>query len=94
MTQATPVLVGIKHLEQRQSDPKVAKEPIQLMIEAVKGAARDAGSEELLKANSVRVSKGIWPYQNPGKAIAEAIGCPHAESVISSFGGNLSLIHI
>ena len=59
------------------------------MIEAVKGAARDAGSEELLKANSVRVSKGIWPYQNPGKAItAEAIGCPHAESVISSFGGN------
>ena len=88
MTQATPVLVGIKHLEQRQSDPKVAQEPIQLMIEAVKGAARDAGSEELLKANSVRVSKGIWPYQNPGKAIAEAIGCPHAESVISSFGGN------
>ena len=58
------------------------------MIEAVKGAAQDAGSAELLKANSVRVSKGIWPYQNPGKAIAEAIGCPNAESVISSFGGN------
>ena len=88
MSQATPVLVGIHHLEQRQSDPKLAQEPIQLMIEAVKGAAQDAGSAELLKANSVRVSKGIWPYQNPGKAIAEAIGCPNAESVISSFGGN------
>ena len=61
MTQATPVLVGIKHLEQRQSDPKVAQEPIQLMIEAVKGAARDAGSEELLKANSVRVAKVFGP---------------------------------
>ena len=58
------------------------------MVEAVKNAAVDAGSPELLNANSVRVIKGIWPYQNPGKAIADAIGCPGAESVISTFGGN------
>lgn len=88
MRKAIPVLVGIHHLEQRQSDPQLAQEPIQLMIEAVKNAAVDAGSPELLNANSVRVIKGIWPYQNPGKAIADAIGCPGAESVISTFGGN------
>ena len=75
MDKATPILVGIHHLEQREADPTVAREPIQLMIEAVKQAAIDAGSTELLSAGSVRVIKGIWPYQNPAKAVAEAIGC-------------------
>mgnify|MGYP007000320708 len=88
MGKATPILVGIHHLEQREADPTVAREPIQLMIEAVKQATRDAGSTELLKAGSVRVIKGIWPYQNPAKAVAEAIGCANAETVLSPFGGN------
>lgn len=88
MGKATPILVGIHHLEQREADPRVAREPIQLMIEAVKQAAIDAGSTELLSAGSVRVIKGIWPYQNPAKAVAEAIGCANAETVLSPFGGN------
>lgn len=88
MTQQTPVLVGVSHIEQRFTDFESAKEPVQLMIEAVKQAAADAGSSDLLNAGSVRVIKGIWPYQNPSKAVAEAIGCPNAETVMSPFGGN------
>jgi acetyl-CoA C-acetyltransferase len=88
MSHATPILVGIHHLEQREADPQRALEPVELMIEAVKQAAQDAGSSELLKASSVRVIKGAWPYENPAKAVAEAVGCATAETAISPFGGN------
>ena len=65
MSQHTPVLVGISHLEQRFTDFDTAKEPVQLMIEAVEKAAADAGSKALMNADSVRVIKGIWPYSDP-----------------------------
>ena len=74
MTQQTPVLVGISHLEQRFTDFESAKEPVQLMIDAVNQAAEDAGSKELLNAGSVRVIRGIWPYEDPARAVAQAIG--------------------
>ena len=88
MSQSTPVLVGISHLEQRFQDFATAKEPVELMIDAVKAAAEDGGSSELLNATSVRVIKGIWGYQNPAKAVAQAIGCPNAQTALSPFGGN------
>ena len=88
MTQHTPVLVGISHLEQRFTDFESAKEPVQLMIEAVNAAAEDAGSKALLEAGSVRVIRGIWPYQDPARAVAQAIGSPNAETVLSPYGGN------
>ena len=68
MGKATPILVGIHHLEQRETDPTIAREPIELMIDAVTAAAQDAGNKALLNASSVRVIRGIWPYQNPAKA--------------------------
>ena len=46
MSHSTPVLVGINHLEQRFQDFASAKEPVELMIVAVKAAAEDAGSSE------------------------------------------------
>ncbi len=66
--QPVPVLIGISQLEQRSSDPTRAKEPLDLMIDAVRAAAADAGSNELLtRATSVRVIRGIWPYKNPAR---------------------------
>ena len=88
MTQQTPVLVGISHLEQRFTDFESAKEPVQLMIDAVNQAAEDAGSKELLNAGSVRVIRGIWPYEDPARAVAQAIGSPNAETALTAFGGN------
>lgn len=85
----TPVLVGVAHVEQRITEAGTGKEPVQLMIEAVQQAALDAQCPQLLAAaNSVRVIRGIWPYQNPARTIAAAIGCTNAETTLTPFGGN------
>ncbi len=88
MTDNTPVLVGVAQLEQRVDDPAQAKEPIELMIDAVQQAAEDAGSRDLLQATSVRVIRGIWGYENPASAVASAFGNSSAETGISPYGGN------
>lgn len=85
----TPVLVGVAQLNQRIDDPTTGKEPFELMIDAVRRAAEDTGAPGLLAGvGSVRVIRGIWPYGNPAKAVAEAIGCPGAETAMSQYGGN------
>ena len=101
MAKQTPVLVGVAQVEQRINDLSEAREPIELMIDAVKLAAEDGGSSELLRADSVRVIRGMWPYENPAQAVAEAIGCSGAQTAGTPYGGNyvqttlnLSLIHI
>ncbi len=89
--EAVPVLVGIAQLEQRDADPVAGfgKQPLELMIEAVREAAADAGAPALLGAvDSVRVIRGMWPYQNPARVVAEAIGSPAAETCLSTWGGN------
>lgn len=85
----TPVLVGVAQVEQRPEDFRAGKEPLQLMVDAVRLAAEDAGCPDLLaQTTSVRVVRGIWPYQNPAQAVAEALRCPQAETVLTHFGGN------
>lgn len=84
-----PVLVGIAQNEQRPTDPRQSREPLELMLDAVRAAADDAGAPGLLsRAGSVRVVRGMWPYKNPARVVAEAIGCPQAETRMSQFGGN------
>ena len=88
---SAPVLVGIAQLEQRDADPAagLGKEPLDLMVDAVNEAAADAGSRTLLaQASAVRVIRGMWPYENPAQAVAEAIGSPSAETGVSTWGGN------
>ena len=85
----TPILVGICELEQRIDNPLSGAEPIELMIDAVRQAAVDAGCPKLLgKVSSIRVIRGRWPYKNPAAAVAEAIGVPSAESCLTPYGGN------
>jgi acetyl-CoA C-acetyltransferase len=87
--QTVPVLVGISQLEQRVADPAQAKEPLTLMIDAVRAAAADAGSNSLLNhATSVRVIRGIWPYKDPARIVAQAVGVPNAETALTPYGGN------
>lgn len=87
--QAAPVLIGVAQLEQRITDPGTGKEPLALMIDAVRAAAEDAGANGVLDAaTSVRVIRGIWPYQNPAAVVADAIGQPNAETVLTPYGGN------
>jgi acetyl-CoA C-acetyltransferase len=85
----TPVLVGVAQLEQRSRNPDQIKEPLDMMLAAVRDAAADTGSSKLLQqASAVRVIRGIWSYQNPAAALAESLGCTHAETALTSIGGN------
>ena len=88
MSKHVPVLVGVAQVEQRISDLSESREPVELMLDAVRAAAEDAGSSALLNAGSVRVIRGIWPYQNPAKTVAEQIGCPNAQTALTPYGGN------
>ena len=86
----TPVLVGVAQVEQRGFDPETAKEPLDLMVDAVREATLDAGAKSLLKAaTSVRVIWGFWPYQNPARAVADRVGISSAETVLTPIGGNV-----
>lgn len=83
----TPVIVGIGFQQERMEDPTQCAEPYQLMVRAARGAADDAGCEALLQqVDSISVPQGMWQYRNPGKLIADALGCPSAKSVISDLG--------
>jgi len=87
LTPNTPIIVGIGFHQERIEDPTRCAEPYRLMVQAVRNAADDAGSEALLKGiESISVPQGMWQYRNPGKLLADALGCPSAKSVISDLG--------
>ncbi len=84
----TPVIVGIAQLNQR-CDPAEAKEPVDLMADAAREAARDCGTVAILSAiDSLRVVRGIWPYRNPGSLVADRLGIGEVKTSLSPIGGN------
>jgi acetyl-CoA C-acetyltransferase len=87
-TARTPILVGIGTAAQREDDPRRALEPIDLMIQAVRAAGRDAGggAPVLGAVERILVPKGRWSYGDPGRAIARAVGANKAVSVLSTVG--------
>ncbi|MBK8288660.1 MAG: hypothetical protein IPK95_08510 [Cellvibrionales bacterium] len=38
----------------------------------------------LSQLESISVEQGVWDYRNPGKLIADAIGCPDAKSILAT----------
>jgi acetyl-CoA C-acetyltransferase len=83
----TPVLVGVAATHRRCEDARDALESVELMIEAVRKAADDAGSSELLaRADSVRVPRGFWEYSDPGRLVAGAIGAKDARTELAEIG--------
>ena len=51
----TPVLVGVGQVVRRDPDPASASEPLDLMLEAARRAADDAGGGLLSRLDSIRV---------------------------------------
>ena len=85
----TPIFIGVAQVEQREDDPSVATEPLDLMVEAVRAAGEDCGNPKVLElADAVRVIRGIWGYGNPARQVAERIGASGAETGLTSLGGN------
>lgn len=85
----TPILIGVAQVSQRQADPAQAKEPLDLMLQATRAAELDTQCANLLeKTNSVRVVRGLWPYKNPAKVVAQSIGATNAQTMLTPYGGN------
>ncbi|MFT7686080.1 MAG: acetyl-CoA C-acetyltransferase [Candidatus Azotimanducaceae bacterium] len=85
----TPVIVGVSQILQRLDDPMEGKEVIDLMVDAVKSAAKDTGNPSLLKeVESLRVIRGVWRYKQPAAYVAEKLGLGNVETVGTPYGGN------
>jgi acetyl-CoA C-acetyltransferase len=83
----TPVLVGVAAVTQRTDDPIEASEPLDLMEEALRRAAEDAGSKALLeRVDSIWSPRGFWAYSDPGKILAERFGAGAIRTVVAEIG--------
>jgi acetyl-CoA C-acetyltransferase len=83
----TPVIVGIGFRQERSDDPTECAEPYELMVRAIRATAEDAGSPALVEQlESISVAQGGWDYSNPGRLIADALGCPSARSILADLG--------
>lgn len=84
---AIPVLVGFGVAAQREEDPRRAREPLALMLDAVRQAEADAGIRGLLRTvQRIAVPKGRWNYANPAGAIGREIGAARPATVLATVG--------
>lgn len=82
-----PVLVGIGVAAQREDDPRLAMDPLALMTRAARLAGQDSGAPDLLRVlDRIMVPKGRWTHNDPGRAIAAALGSRGAKTVLSTVG--------
>lgn len=79
-----PVLVGAHELAIRSTDA----EPVAMMVAASRAALAETGNVLLNDIDAVHVVKGIWPYTDPGRLVADDIGLAGAATAITQIGGN------
>ena len=80
-----PVIVGAHELSIRSLDA----EPVAMMAEATRRALADASADLVPRVDAIRVVKGIWPYRDPGRLVADLVGLPTtATTAITGMGGN------
>ncbi|HVV76490.1 MAG TPA: hypothetical protein VHC43_10680 [Mycobacteriales bacterium] len=89
---ATPAIVGAAQVIQRP-DPSIdladLRGPYELMLDAIREAAIDAGSARLLeKVDWIGVVGGFWSFTNPAQVLAEKIGSPDAGTCITMLSGS------
>ena len=86
----TPVLIGCGQVAQHAAAIDDAKDPVGLMIDALRGAASDAGLAsvpDVVDAVAV-VAQLTWRYGDPAFLIAEELGIATAHTLLTTHGGN------
>ncbi len=82
----TPVLVGVGAVTQR-AEAGSGLEPWRLMEKALRDAAADAGADALLaNIDQIAVPRGMWPYTDPARLLADAVGARAARTVMAEIG--------
>lgn len=89
----TPVVVGVSQLTRRPEDVpdvSVAAEPVDLMAEAVREAADDAGTQDLLAGiQATFVPQPLSRrYPDPARLVNQRLGLDDARTFRSLVGGN------
>ena len=79
--------MGAAAVQQRIDEAGEGLEAVELMVESLRRAAADAGSEALLKrAGRIEVPHGLWSYSDPARLVARAIGADSAQTVLAEVG--------
>ncbi|WP_117000265.1 acetyl-CoA acetyltransferase [Desertimonas flava] len=86
----TPVIIGVGQFLQRTASLSEAREPVELMADAVEAAAADAGLAGVPNAvDSIRVVNLLsWKYGNPAAILADRLAVTAREFGYTSAGGN------
>lgn len=79
----TPVLVAWAAVEQREDDPLAALDAAGLMVRAARQALPE---EALAQVDWVGATEGLTRYPDPARLVAEAVGAPHAHTVLARLG--------
>ncbi len=79
----TPVLVGAAAVTQREDDPLVADEAVELMARAASAAAP---ATLLRSAGLFAVPEGTWAYPDPGRELARRFGAASATTLVADIG--------
>lgn len=87
----SPVVVGVGQLRaNRGRTAEQAREPLDLLVRALRGAARDAGAPALLRdadaVHAVRVAS--WAYDDLAATVATAVGAAPRTCVNTGLGGH------
>ena len=82
----TPVIVAVEQRNHRES----GSEPIAAMATAVDPLLTSSDPRRRLasKVTSLRVMRGLWPYRNPGRMLADDLGLGPVQTTLSPIGGN------
>ena len=84
----TPVIIGVAQVTDRVDDPEVARTPVELMTDALRSAAIDAGAPGALAGlDLVAAVGGMWRYRDPGRQVATAVGADDATTLLTGLSG-------
>lgn len=83
-------MVGGGQVLQRTDDLAAAREPVDLMADAVRAAVADAGAPRLLAAVRAIGVAGVlsWRYRDPGALVAARLGLPGVRTSMTTAGGH------
>jgi len=79
-----PVLVAAHAVASRTADG----EPVAMMVEAAKESLSQLPPGFAESIESVRIVKGIWPYKDPGRLVAEKLHLGPVTTAMTGIGGN------
>jgi acetyl-CoA C-acetyltransferase len=85
----TAVIVGAGQISHHAAGLDDALTPPQLMVEAIRRAAQDAGLDRVPDVDSLRVVSTLsWRVNDPARGVADLLGISARQTALSTNGGN------